>query len=302
LDWLADRVLLFTVGDLVFVTFGLFAGLGAAFGLAWTGTILIGQGLPPEAFPLFALGGCVAMVGGSWLVGLLYDVRLLLEKPAEALWRPVFVSWGGLVTFPIGVVLFSSLSGFSALLLLDALTRSVPLGHAVGRLGCLSYGCCFGRRTGGRLAITYRNPHAKAVRVAGLQDVPLHPAALYEAVLGVGVFIAVNVTAASGAAPGVTTGVGFILYGLGRFGVEFLRDNGGPVLGTPLSLSQLFALTMAAIGGFGLLPLLAEPATTPPISWTAVLEGGPWLLAAVVPGALLVFVSFALHRRRVGVW
>jgi prolipoprotein diacylglyceryltransferase len=241
------------------------------------------------------------MVGGSWAVGVLQDPRRLLQSPAQTLWRPIFVSWGGLVTFPFVAVAFSWVSGFGVLLLLDALTRSVPLGHAVGRLGCLSYGCCFGRPTHGPLAITYRNPHAKAVRLGGLRNVPLHPAPLYEALLGVGITLAVNLVALLGAPPGGTTAVGFILYGLGRFGVEFFRQNGHSAQGTAWSANQKFALWMAAIGVLGL-PLLGGAAQSPPVGWSAVIAGGSWLLVAVVPCALFVFVCFSLHRKRVGEW
>ena len=203
LDWLADRVVLFRAGDLVFVTFGLFAALGTLFTLTGMGVILLGQGMDARTFLGLSLFGSATIVLASWLLGQLLDFRLVLENPREALRRPIFVSWGGVFGLPIVFGLFSWLSDFSLLLLLDALARTLPIGHALGRLGCLSYGCCFGRPTERRLAITYRNPHAKAVRVGDRHNVRLHPAALYEAVLDIGILVAVYAAVAVAAPVGV---------------------------------------------------------------------------------------------------
>ncbi|MFI5397225.1 MAG: prolipoprotein diacylglyceryl transferase [Candidatus Binatia bacterium] len=302
LDGLGRRVVLFRYGDLVFVTFGLFAALGAFVTLAWLGVILLGQGLAPELFAVFTLSGSLVVVAASWLLAQLFDYRLLLANPRAALRRPVFISWGGILGIFIVLGLFAPVSGFSALLLLDALARSVPLGHALGRLGCLSYGCCFGRPTSLRLAITYRNPSAKAVRVGGLQHVRLHPAAFYEAVLGIGIVVVTNAAAVLGAPRGVPAALGMILYGLGRFGIEFVRNNDGRIVRGLLSLNHLLSLALAGVG-FIAWPVLHHAAqATPVISWTMASAAVPWLVPGVVPACLLIFVGFSLHRGRVGAW
>jgi phosphatidylglycerol:prolipoprotein diacylglycerol transferase len=302
LNRLANHVVLFQFGNLVFVTFGLFVALGAAVSLAGAGTILIGQGLGGGLFLAFALGGSAAVVGGSWFAGVILDYRLVLRQGWRALRRPIFVSWGGLLALPLSLAVFSVWTGFSALLILDALARTVPLGHALGRLGCLCYGCCFGRPTHGCLAITYRNPQAKAVRVAGLWGVPLHPAALYEAVLEFGVFLAVNAAAVMDVPVGVPAGLALLLYGSGRFAIEFLRDNQGRMLFAWVSVNHVLSLTVAALGGLALCVLLTARQQAPTISWAAGLEAIPWLLVAIVPSALVMFLGFAMHWRRVGHW
>ena len=110
LDRLANRVVLFRWGGLVFVSFGLFAALGAFVSTSGMAFLLIGQQMSPVFFGLLALAGSVAMVLGSWLVGLAFDYRLLLERPHQALRQPVIVSWGGLLG--LGVVIAAFASGF----------------------------------------------------------------------------------------------------------------------------------------------------------------------------------------------
>ena len=300
LDWLADRVVLFRHGDLVFVTFGLFAALGAFLSLAWMGVILIGQGVSIEAFLALALVASALVVFGSWLLAQLLDFRLLLQRPREALRRPVFASWGGLLFVPVVFGLFSWLSGVAVLVLVDAFARSIPIGHALGRLGCLSYGCCFGRPTGRRLAITYRNPLAKAVRIGGLHNVRLHPVALYEAVLDLGILLAVNAVAVLGAPLGLPSALALVLYGLGRFAIEFLKDNQGRMVLAHCSVNHLMSLAMAALGTLLLHSILLAPQATPAIAWAPALDAVPRLLHALAPSAMVIFAGYAVHRRRVG--
>jgi phosphatidylglycerol:prolipoprotein diacylglycerol transferase len=302
LDRLAERVILFRIGDLVFVTFGLFAALGALATLVGSGVILIGQGLAPEAFLALALASCVAVVVGSWLAAQLFDYRLLLTSPRHALRRPVFVSWGGILFLPPVFVIFSGFTGFSTWLLLDAVARVIPLGHALGRLGCLSYGCCFGRPTARRLAITYRHPLAKAVRVAGLKGVRLHPAPLYEAGMNVGIFLLLNLASAVDAPVGVPCALVLLGYGLGRFAIEFVKDNHGRFIVGRLAVNHLICLGLIAVGLLVLRGVLQTPEAAPAIAWSIGFDTVRELLPALAAAALVVFVGFSLHRRRIGAW
>jgi phosphatidylglycerol:prolipoprotein diacylglycerol transferase len=302
LDWLADRVVLFRHGDLVFVTFGFFAALGAFLTLAVMGVILIGQGVSIGAFIALALGASALVVLGSWLLAQLLDFRLLLQKPREALRRPVFASWGGLLIVPLVFAIFSWHSGLAVLVLVDAFARAMPIGHALGRLGCLSYGCCFGRPTRQRLAITYRNPLAKAVRIGNLQNVRLHPAAFYEAVLDLGILLVVNTAAVLGAPLGVPSALALMLYGLGRFGIEFVKNNDGRLLLGRCAVNHLLSLAMAALGALLLHSILLAPEAAPVIAWASALDAVPRLLPALAPSAMLIFAGYSVHRRRVGSW
>jgi prolipoprotein diacylglyceryltransferase len=157
------------------------------------------------------------------------------------------------------------------------------------------------------VAITYRNPEAKAVRVAGLQHVPLHPAAFYEAVLDLGILVVVNAASWLGVPHGVPMALAFLLYGLGRFAIEFLRDDRDRFARRPLavlpalSVNHLLCLALVAIGSLTL-PVLLGGETAPYVSWAAALAPAPTLLTITAPSAGLVFVGFSLHRSRVGRW
>ncbi len=302
LDRLADYVVIGRWGEFLFVSFGLFAALGAAVTIALAGGILIAQGLAPSRFVLLAIAGSVAVVFGSWLAGLGLEFRALIRDPREVLRRPMFVSWGGVIGLVTVAPAIAIASGFSGLLVLDALARALALGHAIGRIGCLSYGCCYGRATHGRLAITYRNPDSKAVRVGGLKGVRIHPAPLYEALSDLVIFVIVNAVAINGGPVGLPCALAILIYGLARFMIEFLRDNSGRMIHGSLSVNHLVALAMAAIGAL-MLPGVTTAAIAPPEAFLAQALGAfPVLLAVLTPASLVVFIGFATHRSRVGSW
>lgn len=89
---------------------------------------------------------------------------------------------GGLVFYGAvpGVALASYFSARAFALpylrLLDLSAPAIAIGHAIGRVGCLLGGCCFGSEWHGPLAITYTNPMAPAAH----PSVPRHPTPLYE--------------------------------------------------------------------------------------------------------------------------
>ncbi|MBW2291638.1 MAG: prolipoprotein diacylglyceryl transferase [Deltaproteobacteria bacterium] len=316
LDRLAEHVVLFRWGDLLFVSFGLFAALGSALTIALAGSILIGQGLEPSKYALLAMTGSVAVVLGSWFAGLALEFRALSKNPVAVLRRPIFVSWGGVIALALVGPGIGPIIDFDGLVILDALARSALLGHALGRMGCLSYGCCFGHATRGALAITYRNPDAKAVRVGGMQGVRIHPAPLYEAVSDVVIAAIVNAAALLGSPVGVPVALAILLYGVARFLVEFVRDNRGRMIHGPLSVNHALALVMAGLGAL-MLPVVATAAIPPPeasvvqalgalpvveASVVQALGALPVVLAALIPASLVVFFGFATHRRKVGSW
>ncbi len=79
LDSVGNRVVLFRCGNAVFVTFGLFAGVGALLSMTAMGGLLVAEGVPGSVFLLLVLAGSAAVVFGSWLAGQLLDYELLLR-------------------------------------------------------------------------------------------------------------------------------------------------------------------------------------------------------------------------------
>lgn len=229
---------------------------GAALGVAFLLAVL----LLKRRAPAYGVDSETAVDMGIWLIlsGLLGAKLLLLvvEGPGYyltsfrgllELFRAGGIFYGGLLGALAAGVFFVRVKKVPFLDFADAAAPAVALGQAVGRLGCLAAGCCWGSRCTKPWAITFTDPHA-GENVGVPMGVPLHPTQLYEAA-GLFVLLGLILAFGRGRVPGRT----FSLYLVGaavlRFVVELYRgDPRGTVAGTDLSTSQGIAVALFAVG------------------------------------------------------
>ncbi|MCQ2428565.1 MAG: prolipoprotein diacylglyceryl transferase [Clostridia bacterium] len=123
--------------------------------------------------------------------------------------------------------------------LLDIAAVCIPSAHAFGRIGCLSAGCCYGRKTTAWYGI-------KMVDL-GYKVVPLQ---LFESIFLFGLFIVLFILCKKkihGLLP-----IYMIVYGLWRIPIEFLRDDHrGNSFVSFLTPSQ-FVSVLLIVGGVAL--------------------------------------------------
>lgn len=87
-----------------------------------------------------------------------------------------FVFYGGLIGGFGGLFIYAKQFKMDFILLLDIYAVVLPLGHALGRIGCFFGGCCYGIPYNGFLSHTYHT-----VNGAAPIGVPLFPVQLAEA-------------------------------------------------------------------------------------------------------------------------
>lgn len=242
---LHNRVVLARIGPVTVVNFGLIAALGGALA-AWVALARQEQaGLEPERYAALLFGGLPLLaVIGSRAFSLALDWRAFLERPLAAALKPGFAFQGGLVGAAVGVVAVAAYARVDLLTLMDAMALGFPLGHAVGRIACHTYGCCHGRPTRSRLAIRYTNPDAKAVWSSRLHGVPLHPTQLYSAAGSGLLFCTLALLASSPVRAGEIAAAYLILGSAGRFLVEFAR---GEPTGRRLGLTPFQWVAIASL-------------------------------------------------------
>ncbi len=93
--------------------------------------------------------------------------------------------YGGFIAAVLVSILYLRVNRLSIWKACDAFAPSIALGIGVSRVGCFMNGCCFGLPTESALGVVF-----PAFSAAGsfYPDVALHPAQLYNAVLGFGLF------------------------------------------------------------------------------------------------------------------
>ena len=240
------------------------------------------HGLDPEItwdlLFMAVLGGIL----GAKLYYILLNFPRLLEDPA------------GLIIARGGLVFYGGLMGGAALVtwkilklklhlptLADITAPTLPLGYAIGRMGCFLVGDDWGRPTASWVGIRFPEgaPPTSVYNIEqqfGIQVdpeliaqygdiVPVHPTQLYEIVLSLMIFGFLWSLRKHTHAKGWLIMVWLVLAGLERFAVEFFRAKDDRFFG-PLTLAQVISLLMVTVGIWGFLKLRnmrSSPGTSP---------------------------------------
>lgn len=200
-------------------------------------------------------------------VGALIGTRLFYLVTRTRFWemslpqlidaRQGTASWGVYLGGIIGLWLYARWRKYLLFTLTDAATSVAPLGCAIGRWNCLLAGDDFGRVTTWAWGIRYPagslpwNAHRRhgLIGPEAAWSLPVHPNQVVQSVTSFTVFVIVSLYwYRHREQPGRTTALFLMLYGTGRFFVEFLRDpDGGGAVGL-LSHSQYMCLAFMASG------------------------------------------------------
>lgn len=191
----------------------------------------------------------ISALVGAKLMLLLVDFSYFRDHPAEllSLARSGGVFYGGLILAVVVALWYMARHGLPLWTTCDVFAPGVALGHAVGRVGCLMAGCCFGRPTTLPWGMTFTDPFA-AANVGTPLGVALHPTQLYEAGAELAILALLLLTERRGRAfPGRTFWLYMLLYAISRYVIEMFRgDERGIVFGI-LSTSQFISVVLVPL-------------------------------------------------------
>jgi phosphatidylglycerol---prolipoprotein diacylglyceryl transferase len=162
--------------------------------------------------------------------------------------------YGGLLAGGVAAGLYFHFRKLPVLAYADASMPALALGYAVGRIGCFLNGDDYGTLTHVGWAVVYP-PGTEAYQAHLARgwispgdpwSLPIHPVQLYASLLGLVLFcVLANWRPAR---PGSRFCAYLVLYGVGRFFMEYLRGDFRDVLG-PFSLPQLLSISFILVGG-----------------------------------------------------
>jgi hypothetical protein len=175
--------------------------------------------------------------------------------------------------------LFLRLTAQPVLPYLDVLVLGLGLFLACGRIGCLLVGCCHGRPC--RWGVRYGNDHARAGFPDYFVGVKLFPIQAIESVLAFSIVICGLTMLFHHHHPGSVLLFYVIVYGCGRFGLEFFRGDVARPYFCGFSEAQWTSLALA------LAVLFAEQAK--------LLPGTAWHSMAVA-GMVAIMIAIRMHR------
>jgi phosphatidylglycerol---prolipoprotein diacylglyceryl transferase len=201
---------------------------------------------------------------GSKATLVMVELPRYLANPGElvGVLRAGGVFLGGFLSALVAGLVLVRRYGMPWLPTLDVIIPSLALGHAIGRIGCLMAGCCWGSPCALPWAVTYTDPRA-AANVGTPLGVAVHPFPLYEASFDFALYLGLAWLFWRRLRPGLVFAAYLIAYGAGRFGLELTRGDyaRGLWFGGVLSTSQLLSAGMVAVGLTMLVSLLRSAAT-----------------------------------------
>ena len=155
-------------------------------------------------------------------------------------------AYGAVLGAALGIWVYGKFSDLRFGYFADLVAPAVILAQAIGRVGCLINGCCYGIETSLPWGVVYTHPDSFAPL-----GVAIHPTQLYEIVYNLVIFAVLLKLRGHFKPDGSLFLIYLSLYALWRVGIDFLRDGTPFLFG--LYQAQIIAIIVLAIA----VPLLA---------------------------------------------
>lgn len=244
---------LFRLGSLTIHTYGTLLACGILLGLWLAQRRARAAGLNPDDVWNVGVYMVLAALAGAkvWLVLAFWD--FYRANPGEIFSLGTLqaggVWYGGMLTALAVVIFYTRRAKLRLLSLIDVYAAPLSLGHGIGRLGCFSAGCCYGKPTSHAWGIVFHDEYAHQL-VGTPLGIPLHPTQLYEASAEFLIFSILLLVGARKHRTGQVFGTYVFLYGVARFTIEFFRGDPGRTLlfGGAVSIMQIVSIGLMALG------------------------------------------------------
>ena len=232
---------LFTVFGLTVHGYGLMIGIGTAIAMFWSQSRAKKRGLSDDLALTMVLWALIFGWGCSKILYIITDWQTFLTNPRSVLGGEGFVVYGGIIGGVLGVWLCAKKNKVSFPAYVDVLLPTVSLAQAFGRIGCFLAGCCYGKACDSPFSVVFP---AGSFAPSG---VPLLPTQLFSSAADVLLTLILLWVDKHSSREGKLMPVYLILYSVGRFLIEFIRDDPRGSVGV-LSTSQFIAIPLFLTG------------------------------------------------------
>jgi phosphatidylglycerol---prolipoprotein diacylglyceryl transferase len=193
----------------------------------------------------------IGALAGSRLFYVLGNWPEFQDNPIEVIkfWRGGLVYYGGLVFAFLIAFWYVRKHALNFPKLADLAAPSIAIGQTLGRLGCFSAGCCYGRATNSFWGCTFTDELSLAPR-----GIPLHPTQVYESAATFVIFLVLVVMRRRERFQGKIFWYYLLFYSVARFFIEFYRgDPRGWFIPGVLSAAQAIGIPVFILAVFMLL-------------------------------------------------
>jgi len=236
------RIILFEVFGIQIKSYGLMIAIG----IIVAATLFINKG-KKKGFNedsllnliIFAIIG--GMIGGKGLF-IITELKNIIKDPSILLnFGYGFVIYGAIGGGALAMYLYCKKKKWSIIEMLDMTVPGLAVAQGFGRIGCFLAGCCYGAET--TLPIGVKFPKG-SLAPAGID---VHPTQIYSSVFDFLLGFFLLYYSKKERKNGKAIGLYLIIYSIGRFLVEFLRDDQRGSIGI-FSTSQFIAIFTLVLG------------------------------------------------------
>lgn len=237
------RAILFEIGPIKLYSYGLMICIGVIFAFVVAEHRAKKLGLNSDK--VFDLGVTCGLGGivGAKLLYFITEWRELVNGGMGL--RDImfgFVVYGGIIGGILAGYLYCRWKKMSFLKHFDLVMPSIALAQGFGRIGCFLAGCCYGKETNAWYGVEFN--HSVYQNMIGVKVIPTQ---LVMSVANFVHFFILIFLAKRIKKDGVIAGCYLLLYSIGRFLIEFLRDDPRGGVGV-FSTSQFISLFIFAAG------------------------------------------------------
>jgi phosphatidylglycerol:prolipoprotein diacylglycerol transferase len=230
-------------GFIKIFTYGLLVASGFFFAIMLSAHLGKKQGMDPQKIIDLSFYILIASLVGARLLYIIVEFDYFSANPLEVFkfWNGGLVFYGGLILGVVVTIVYLKKHQMPLWTVADILAPSLALGQAIGRWGCFFAGCCYGRETDVPWAITFTNESSLAPL-----GVALHPTQIYLSLNALVIFGILMWLSKRKSFDGQIIWAYGILYSIGRFIIEFYRDDDRGVVGM-FSTSQIIGIIVFAV-------------------------------------------------------
>ncbi|MFC1941592.1 prolipoprotein diacylglyceryl transferase [Chloroflexota bacterium] len=231
----------FTIGEFGIRWYGIMVALAVLTLILWVlRAVRKGANISYDTAFTMSLVGIPSGVIFARLLHVIDRWEYYYQHPGQIIGGSGLSIYGAVLGAALGIWIYSRFSKVSFGYLADVLAPGIILAQAIGRVGCIFNGCCYGVETSAFSALIYTHPES-----LGPIGIPVHPTQIYEIVYDLIVFAVLLSLRGRFRPDGSLFLIYLTLYSLWRFSIDFIRD------GTPFFYSlheaQFIALVVLAI-------------------------------------------------------
>lgn len=201
-----------------------------------------GQGYNEDNISNMAIVSIIAGILGGKILYIITEIKDIIND--ASIIKDIgsgFVIYGAILGGALGIFFYSKKKHWNVLQIFDITAPGVALAQGFGRIGCFLAGCCYGKETTLPIGVEFKNSFFAPAGVLR------HPTQLYSSAFDFLLAFFLLWYSRKKRKDGKTFSLYIIFYSIGRFLIEFLRDDPRGNIGI-FSTSQFISIFTLIFG------------------------------------------------------